>query len=733
MVIAIDGPAGAGKSTVARAVAAELGFTYLDSGAMYRCVALAAEKAGIDPDDGDALGPLAAGLDIAFDGRRVLLGGHDASYAIRTPEVSADASRVSVHPAVREAMVARQQELIATADYVAEGRDIGTVVSPESPLKVFLTASDEERARRRAAETGEDVASVLAAQQARDARDTTREHGALRPADDAVEIDTTGLSLEEVVALVVGLADDRGLTTDDAPHESEDDDEPFNDATQGDSGDPERTSPQFVSEGSPESPALADDDADALYDADEPSDVDWDEVDAELSTEDPLAAVRPQIPTATVAIVGFPNVGKSTLVNRLVGGTEAVTAPEPGVTRDRKRLATEWNGIRLELIDTGGIDLGDEAELARDIQAQARLAMDEADAIVLVVDARSGLRAGDAELARILRGSETPVVVAVNKVDRPNDYTATAEFHGLGLGDPHGVSATHGLGTGDLLDAITTALGDLPEVDSDDDAVRIAVIGRPNVGKSSMVNAFLGSDRVIVSDMAGTTRDAIDTELEVGGRRVILVDTAGLRRRSKVAGTVDYYAQLRSERAVERADVAIIVCDAAEGVTSEDLRVAEMAMHAGCASLFVLNKWDLSETDIDDARIRVSRKSRLRPAVITASATRGRNVGSLLPKALELADRAASRIPTPELNRFVAEVVGKTPPPAKRGRRLRLYYSAQIQVSPPRVAIQVNDRKLISRDWAYHLENRMREAYGLEGVPLIIDFVPHSGGRGRPQ
>jgi GTP-binding protein len=698
MVIAIDGPAGAGKSTVARAVAAELGFTYLDSGAMYRCVALAAREAGIDPDDGAALGPLAAGLEIDFDGPHVLLGGRDASYAIRTPEVSADASRVSVHPAVREAMVARQQALIEASDYVAEGRDIGTVVSPDSPLKVFLTATDEERARRRAEETGEDVDSVLAAQRDRDARDTEREHGALRAADDAVELDTTGLSREDVVERVVEMALERGLVGAPDDDESADDAEP--------------------------------DDGDALYETDDEDDAD-DFIDPE-DLDQPIE-VRPNIPTATVAIVGFPNVGKSTLVNRLVGGTEAVTAPEPGVTRDRKRLATEWNGIRLELIDTGGIDLGDEAELARDIQAQARLAMAEADAIVLVVDSRSGLRAGDAELARILRGSETPVVVAVNKVDRPNDYSATAEFHGLGLGDPHGVSATHGLGTGDLLDAITEALPDLPEVDADDDAVRIAVIGRPNVGKSSMVNAFLGSDRVIVSDMAGTTRDAIDTELEVGGRRVILVDTAGLRRRSKVAGTVDYYAQLRSERAVERADVAIVVCDAAEGVTSEDLRVAEMAMHAGCASLFVLNKWDLSETDIDDARIRVSRKSRLRPAVITASATRGRNVGSLLPKALELADRAASRIPTPELNRFVAEVVGKTPPPAKRGRRLRLYYSAQIGESPPRIAIQVNDRKLIGRDWAYHLENRMREAYGLEGVPLIIDFVPHSGGRGRPQ
>jgi len=229
--------------------------------------------------------------------------------------------------------------------------------------------------------------------------------------------------------------------------------------------------------------------------------------------------------------------------------------------------------------------------------------------------------------------------------------------------------------------------------------------------------------------MAGTTRDSIDTRLEVEGSVLTLIDTAGLRKRTKVAGTVDYYAQLRSERA----DVAIVVCDAAEGVTSEDLRVAEMSMRAGCATLLVLNKWDIGETDIDDARIRVSRKSRLRPAVITASATRGRNVGTLLPKALELADRAASRIPTPELNKFVAEVVGKTPPPAKRGRRLRLYYAAQVGESPPRIAIQVNDRKLISRDWAYHLENRMREAYGLEGVPLIIDFIPHSGGRGRPQ
>jgi GTP-binding protein len=431
----------------------------------------------------------------------------------------------------------------------------------------------------------------------------------------------------------------------------------------------------------------------------------------------------------TVAVVGFPNVGKSTLVNRLVGGNEAVTAAEPGVTRDRKRLACEWNGIAFELIDTGGIDLDDEAEMARDVQGQARLAIAEAEVVVMVVDGRAGLRAGDAELAKTLRGSEVPVLVAVNKADRPNDFHIAAEFHSLGLGEPLAVSASHGLGSGELLDAIVAALGERPPRAEEDDAVRVAVIGRPNVGKSSLVNAFLGSDRVIVSPRAGTTRDAIDTELEVEGRRLILVDTAGLRRRSKVAGTVDYYAQLRSERAVERADVAIVVCDATDGVTAEDLRAAETAMKAGCATLLVLNKWDVGETDVDDARARVARKLRLRPEVVTCSAQSGRNVPALLPRALALADRAAERVPTPQLNRFVADVVARTPPPSRRGRRLRLYYAAQVGERPPRVAIQVNDRKLIVRDWAYHLENRMREEFGLDGVPLVIDFVPHSGRR----
>jgi GTP-binding protein len=429
----------------------------------------------------------------------------------------------------------------------------------------------------------------------------------------------------------------------------------------------------------------------------------------------------------TVAVVGFPNVGKSTLVNRLAGGREAVTHAEPGVTRDRKRVRCEWNGVGFDLLDTGGIDLEDSSELARDVQRQARLGIAEADLVMLVADARAGLRAGDAELAKTLRGATVPVLVVANKVDRPEDEHLTAELHKLGLGEPLAVSATHGLGSGDLLDRVVELLGETAPAAEPEDVTRVAVIGRPNAGKSSLVNAFLGSERVIVSERAGTTRDAIDTELEVDGRRVVLVDTAGLRRRSKVAGSVDYYAQLRSERAVERADVALVVCDASDGITAEDLRVSELAMRAGCATLLALNKWDITRTDVDDARARAERKLRLRPAVVTCSATRGRNVGNLLPKALELADRAQLRIPTPELNRFVADVIAKTPPPSRRGRRLRTYYAAQIGERPPRIAIQVNDRKLITREWAYHLENRLREVYGFEGIPLVIDFVPHSG------
>jgi GTPase len=437
----------------------------------------------------------------------------------------------------------------------------------------------------------------------------------------------------------------------------------------------------------------------------------------------------PQLPQ--VAVVGFPNVGKSTLVNRLAGGREAVVHAEAGVTRDRKAIETEWNGVRFELVDTGGADLTAGDSLSVAVQDQARAAIAGADAVVLVVDARAGLRAGDAELAALLRGADVPVIVVANKIDSTADAHLAAEFHKLGLGDPEPVSAAHGHGTGDLLDRIAELVAGRERASDEGDAIGLAIIGRPNVGKSSLLNAFLGTDRVIVAEQAGTTRDAIDVAAEIDGRPVTLIDTAGLRRRWKVAGTVAYYAQLRSERAAARADVAIVVCDASEGLTSEDLRVTELAMRCGCATLVALSKWDIGETDLEDARARLEQRTRLRPPIVVCSAKSGRGVPELLRQAVALADRRADRIPTPELNRFLADVVATTPPPARRGgRRLRLYYIAQVETSPPRFAVQVNDRGLISREWAFHLENRVRDAYGLDGVPLIIDFVPRKRRQG---
>jgi GTP-binding protein len=441
---------------------------------------------------------------------------------------------------------------------------------------------------------------------------------------------------------------------------------------------------------------------------------------------------RPIRRRPAVAVVGFPNAGKSTLVNRLAGGREAVTDPEPGVTRDRRALECEWNGLRFDLVDTGGVDLADADELARAVQAQARVAIEDAEAILLVVDARSGLGPGDAELADLLRRSQRPVLVAANKIDRPEDEPLAAELNSLGLGEPLPVSANHGLGTGDLLDRLVGLLKAAapPEAEiGDEGPPRIAILGRPNVGKSSLLNALLGSERVIVSERAGTTRDPVDTDAEFDGREIVLVDTAGLRRRGKVAGTVGYYAQLRTERAAERADAAIVVCDASEGLTAEDLRVAEVAMRSGCATVVALNKWDVTRTEIDDARARATRKLRLRPPVLTCSALTGRGVAAVLREAIGLAEKAASRIPTPQLNKFLAGVVADRPPPQRHGRRLRLYYAAQVGRRPPRFAIQVNDRRLISRDWAFHLENRLRASYELEGVPLIIDYVPRKGRR----
>jgi GTP-binding protein len=426
-----------------------------------------------------------------------------------------------------------------------------------------------------------------------------------------------------------------------------------------------------------------------------------------------------------VAIVGYPNVGKSSLVNRLSGSRAAVVHERPGVTRDRNEIACEWNGRRFTLIDTGGMDLVDPDPMAGSIRDQARAALSDAQVAVLIVDARAGVRPGDEEMADLLRRATIPVLLAANKVDSVKDMALAAEFHRLGLGEPMAVSAAQGLGVGDLLDAIVAALPEGDDDEADDETIRLAVIGRPNVGKSSLVNRFAGNDRVIVSEVAGTTRDAIDMQVTLDGRDVIVIDTAGMRRQSKVQESVEYYTTLRSQRAAERADVALVVCDAADGVTAQDLRIAELAMKAGCATAIVLNKWDLKEmdeADLDHERARVQSKLRLRPRVLTASASTGRNVQRLSAEVIALGDRMRQRIPTPELNRFLSETIAARQPPNVRGHRLKMLYMSQFETRPPRFAIQVNSRTRLTRDYAYFLENRLRARFGFDGVPLIIDF-----------
>jgi GTP-binding protein len=428
-----------------------------------------------------------------------------------------------------------------------------------------------------------------------------------------------------------------------------------------------------------------------------------------------------------VAVVGYPNVGKSSLVNRLSSSREAIVHERPGITRDRKELECEWNGRTFTLIDTGGVDFADLDPLAGSIREQAQAGIADAQVALLVVDARAGARPGEHEIADLLRRGDTPVLVVANKCDTVADIPLASEFHALGLGEPVAVSAAQGLGTGDLLDRLVAMLPPLaePQAEGDDDTVRLAVIGRPNVGKSSLVNRFAGEQRVIVADEAGTTRDAIDLPLVVDGRSLVIVDTAGMRRQSKVSESVEYYTTLRSQRAAERADVALVVCDALDGVTAQDLRVADLAMKSGCATLVVLNKWDIhaGDLDLDYERARVSEKLRQRPRVLTASAASGRNVSRVLSESIALGDRRAGRIPTPELNRFLGEAVQARQPPAKQGHRLKMLYMAQIGTRPPRYAIQVNSRTRVTRDYAYYIENRMRERYGLDGVPVVIDFV----------
>lgn len=424
-----------------------------------------------------------------------------------------------------------------------------------------------------------------------------------------------------------------------------------------------------------------------------------------------------------VAIVGRPNVGKSTLFNRIVGARIAIVESEPGVTRDRLYQDAEWNGRNFTLVDTGGLDFQEAGEVIAGVRRQVELAIREADMILLVVDARAGLNPDDEEAALIIRKADKPTLLVANKVERYDSSLDLFDFYRLGLGDPIPVSAAEGLNTGDMLDRLVNLFPPEENDEYPEDIVKIAVIGRPNVGKSSLVNAILGEERVIVSNIPGTTRDAIDTPFVRDGRNYVIIDTAGIRRRSRIARPTEKYSVIRSLRAIDRSDVVLTVIDAVDGVTEQDKRIAGYAHEAGKASVLVVNKWDLIEKDNRTIN-RYTEKVRQElvfmqyaPLIFISAIMRKR-----VPKVLELVDFVAGqhalRITTSDLNNLIREATLQNPPPSDKTRRLKILYATQGGVKPPRIILFVNDPEIMHFSYLRYLENQLRSAYGFEGTPV---------------
>jgi GTP-binding protein len=444
------------------------------------------------------------------------------------------------------------------------------------------------------------------------------------------------------------------------------------------------------------------------------------------------AGVVPATTLATnqpiIAVVGYPNVGKSTLFNRITGRRDAVIDPVPGVTRDRRQAGTEWAGHTFQLIDTGGIDAEDPTPIGRQVADQARQAIADADLALFVVDATTAPTPGDLEVADYLRTAKIPVIVIANKCERRETELLAQGLWGLGLGDVVPVSAQHGLGIGDLLDVMVAALPD-PEIiiPRQEGVPALCIMGRPNVGKSSIVNALLGERRVIVHDRPGTTRDPIDTLFDFEGREVVLTDTAGMRKRGRMRDDVEHYSQIRAIQAAERSDVALVICDATEGLTDADLRAVDSAARAKCATLVVMNKWDLAQPELDAIRGELRAKSRQRPLIEVCSAETGEGLHRLIPAALRLYERRRTRITTHKLNTALRELADARPGPRGGRRRLSLRYLVQVDVAPPTLRLDVNDRSLITRDYGFWLENQLRRRFDLDGVPIILQVRDRGG------
>ncbi|MCC7023604.1 MAG: ribosome biogenesis GTPase Der [Thermomicrobiales bacterium] len=440
-----------------------------------------------------------------------------------------------------------------------------------------------------------------------------------------------------------------------------------------------------------------------------------------------------------VAIVGRPNVGKSTLFNRLIGERRAIVEDVPGTTRDRVYGTTDWGGVEFTIVDTGGLQEDDEigaetaAQIARHTRDQAHVAIGEADVVVFMVDARAGINAGDHEVAEILRRVDKPTILVANKAESAERRESAYEFYELGLGEPIPISSYHGSGTGDLLDRIVEAL---PAVEEEEEpqGPAIAIVGRPNVGKSRLLNALLGQERSIVSDIPGTTRDSLDTVLMWAGQPVTLIDTAGIRRRGRVDRGIEQYSVLRSMRAIDRADVVLLVIDATEGFTAQDLHIAGYIAEQKKGVVVVINKWDLIEKDsstMEEYRDQAREALDFMPyaPLVFISAKLGQRVNQVVDTALGVVAERHKRVPTAALNKLIKEAVAAHPPPSKPGKWLKFYYATQADVSPPTFILFVNDPAQIHFSYRRYLENTLREAFGFTGSAIRLSFRGRDEGR----
>ena len=724
IVVAIDGPSGSGKSTVSRRVAAGLGLAYLDTGAMYRAAAWWCERCGVDLGDAVAVAgavramPLDMGLDPRSPG--VVCDGVDIAAAIREPHIAAVVSTVATNLEVRAELARLQRAIIrAEADggaaafsggagIVAEGRDITTVIAPDADVRLLLTASEAARLARRAADleaAGKSVdAAALRDQVVRRDRDDATVSQFLTAPEGVTLVDTSDMGLEETVERVTALvraaqeragAGDGEAAPDSAPGAG-----PGGDEAQ------DELRAQALRAG------LAD--------------YELDEEDLALLAGGRGAAPReePEAGAPVLAVVGRPNVGKSTLVNRVLGRRAAVVQDTPGVTRDRVSYPAEWAGRRFTIVDTGGWEV-DVAGLDSAVAAQAEAAIGLADAVLLVVDARVGVTETDARIVRVLRRSGKPVVLAANKIDSPAQEGDAAALWGLGLGEPHPISALHGRGSGDVLDAVMKVLPEVSAVagpaPAEGSLHRVALVGRPNVGKSSLLNSIAGSQRVVVDETAGTTRDPVDEIIELDGRRWVFVDTAGIRRRIRQVRGADYYAVLRTQGAIDKAEVAVVLLDASESVTEQDVRIIQQVVDAGRALVLVNNKWDLVDEDRRAALAREAERDLAHVAWaprINLAARTGWHTNRLT-RALDAAlDGWTTRVPTGRLNAFLGELQSATPHPLRGGRQPRILFATQAQTAPPRIVIFTTG--FLDAGYRRFIERRLREDFGFTGSPIQI-------------